>query len=113
MSRMKSAPGPPVSRSWARRRGARRLPLAGAAVLAGLIGLTLLARVYVVRTAAALNADEAIEGLMALHISQARHFPTFFYGQSYFGALEAYLAAALFRLAGFSPMALVGFPVLF
>lgn len=39
-------------------------------------------------------------GLMALHIAYAGAHPIFFYGQAYMGALEAYLAAALFRLFG-------------
>lgn len=51
------------------------------------------------------NSDEAIMNLAALHISQGRDFPVFFYGQYYLGALEAYIGALLFRV--FAPSVLV------
>src|SRR5262245_56727648 len=41
----------------------------------------------------ATDSDEATFGLMALHISERGAHPIFFYGQTYMGALEAYLAA--------------------
>jgi hypothetical protein len=43
--------------------------------------------------------------LAALHISEGRDFPIFFYGQHYLGALEAYIGALLFRI--FNPSVLV------
>ena len=46
------------------------------------------------------NSDESTIGLMALHIASGIDFPGFFYGQNYMGALQAYLAAPLFRLFG-------------
>ncbi len=46
--------------------------------------------------------DTAVVGLMAMHILHNGERPLFFYGQSYFGALEAWLAAALFKLFGIS-----------
>src|SRR5439155_10592594 len=46
------------------------------------------------------NSDEASMALMAWHIARGVHFPIFFYGQHYMGALEAYLAAPLFALFG-------------
>jgi hypothetical protein len=42
-----------------------------------------------------LHSDEAIVGIMAQDISAGRHFPIYFYGQRYMGALEAYVAAAM------------------
>ena len=45
-------------------------------------------------------------GLMALHIVQKGEHPTFFYGQDYMGSLEAYIAAAMFRLFGPSTFSL-------
>ncbi len=48
------------------------------------------------------NSDEDTMGLMALHIANRGEHPIFFYGQSYMGAFEAYLGAALFRLFGVS-----------
>lgn len=46
------------------------------------------------------NSDEATMGLAALHISRGQEFPVWFYGQSYMGTLEAWLAAPLFAVAG-------------
>ncbi|MGE0814854.1 MAG: hypothetical protein AB7O28_04145 [Vicinamibacterales bacterium] len=46
------------------------------------------------------DADQAIVGLMAKHISEGRAFPLFFYGQSYLPALEAYLAVPVMWLLG-------------
>ncbi|HJW91504.1 MAG TPA: glycosyltransferase family 39 protein [Anaerolineales bacterium] len=45
------------------------------------------------------NADEAVVGLMARHILQGER-PVFFYGQSYLGSLDAYLAAGGFLFFG-------------
>lgn len=52
-----------------------------------------------------LNADEATVGLMGLHILRGE-FPVFFDGQGYMGALEAYLTAVVYILAGVSPLTL-------
>ncbi|MGW4942287.1 glycosyltransferase family 39 protein [Actinoplanes sp. NPDC004185] len=46
------------------------------------------------------NSDEGTMGLMAMHIAEGRHFPSFMYGQSYMGTAEAYLSAAVFRVFG-------------
>ncbi len=45
------------------------------------------------------NADEAVVGLMANHILQGE-LPTFFYGQSYMGSLDALLVAVAFLIFG-------------
>ncbi|WP_433343722.1 hypothetical protein [Micromonospora sp. CA-111912] len=76
--------------------------LTGFAVLAG-VGYRLW---LLVNEAPPTNSDEATMGLAALHIAQGRHFPVWFYGQSYMGTLEAYLAAPLFALDGPSVTAL-------
>lgn len=41
-----------------------------------------------------LHSDEAIVGIMAQDIAAGDHFPIYFYGQRYMGALEAYTVAA-------------------
>jgi hypothetical protein len=46
------------------------------------------------------NSDEATMGLMAMHIAEGAHFPSFMDGQSYMGTAEAYLPAAVFRVFG-------------
>src|SRR4051794_38729839 len=48
------------------------------------------------------DSDQAITGLMAKHLSQLRAFPLFYYGQSYMLAVEAWLAAPVFAIAGVS-----------
>lgn len=61
-----------------------------------------------------LNSDEATTGLTALHIAFRGEHPIFFYGESYMGALEAYLAAPLFKLFGVSLLTLrLGLLVMF
>src|SRR5579859_2741789 len=52
------------------------------------------------------NSDESIMNLMALHIAEKGEHPTFFYGQSYLGALEAYVGAFMFRLFGVSVLSM-------
>ena len=48
------------------------------------------------------DSDQAITGLMAKHLSELRAFPVFYYGQNYMLAVEAWLAAPVFLLAGVS-----------
>ena len=82
---------------------------AGAAFAAeGLLCLSLVVaalavRLWVLGVNDELNSDEVLPGLMARHILLEGERPVFFYGQHYFGALEAYAIAALFALFGFHP----------
>jgi len=48
------------------------------------------------------DADEAIVGLMAKHISEGSGVPLVWYGQHYMGTLPSYLSAALFSMVGVS-----------
>ncbi|HSO72723.1 MAG TPA: hypothetical protein VLR91_08765, partial [Thermodesulfobacteriota bacterium] len=48
-----------------------------------------------------MDADQAINGLMARHILLGE-FPIFFYGQDYCGSIEAYLVSTIFFLFGAS-----------
>ena len=52
------------------------------------------------------DADQAIFGLMGKHLAEGRAFPLFMYGQSYILAVEAWMAAPLFLVAGVSATAL-------
>jgi len=56
--------------------------------------------------------DTATVGLMSVNILQGER-PLFFYGQPFFGALEAYLAAFFISLFGFSEFALSLSPISF
>jgi hypothetical protein len=52
-----------------------------------------------------LDADEAVVGIMALHILEQKALPIFYYGQAYMGTLEQFSIALFFKLAGFHPEA--------
>jgi hypothetical protein len=58
------------------------------------------AAVFLVRPESYFDADQAIVGLMAKHLSELRAFPVFLYGQTYMLGVEAWLAAPLFVLFG-------------
>lgn len=66
--------------------------------------------VFLLWEQAGFDSDQAIFGLMAQHIAEGRAFPLFIYGQRYFLAVEAWLAAPLFALSGPS-VALLKTPV--
>jgi Dolichyl-phosphate-mannose-protein mannosyltransferase len=53
-----------------------------------------------------IDGDEAIVGLMARHIAFLGEYPVFYWGQPYLGSLEAFSAAPLFRLFGYSTLLL-------
>ncbi|MEV4755365.1 hypothetical protein AB0J86_09660 [Micromonospora sp. NPDC049559] len=87
-------------------RAAPGVRLAGRiALLLGLLGVGYRLAMLLVEVPPA-NSDEATSGLVALHLVQGRGAPLFFYGQYYMGALESYLAAPIFALAGASTLAL-------
>ena len=52
------------------------------------------------------DSDQAIFGLMAKHIAEGRAFPVFMYGQTYILAVQAWMAAPFFLIAGASVAAL-------
>ena len=76
-------------------------------VLALAILLTLIrSAVFVFWPQSYFDSDQAVFGLMAKHIAEGRAFPVFMYGQSYMLAVEAWLAAPVFLVAGVSVAAL-------
>lgn len=85
----------------ARARREYRLALAGI-----LLVVFVRSFVFVFWDRAHFDADQAITGLMAKHLAELRAFPVFYYGQSYMLAVEAWLAAPLFAVAGASVAAL-------
>jgi hypothetical protein len=75
--------------------------------IAAAVALVLLRSfVYLRWEQSAFDSDQAIIGLMALHISQLRAFPVFMYGFNYLLAIEGYLAAPVFAVVGPSVAAL-------
>jgi hypothetical protein len=44
------------------------------------------------------DSDQAIVGLMALHLSQLRHFPLYYYGLNYLLGVQAWIIAVAFAL---------------
>jgi hypothetical protein len=98
-------------RGWAARAGrwlrarlrAHRYPL----VAVGIIFIAATVRVgLLVAGWPGTDSDDATMGLMAKHILTRGEHPIFFYGQSYMGAVEAYLGALMFALFGVSQLAL-------
>ena len=75
----------------------RRLFWLGLLLLLG-AGIRLLYLVYPY-----MDADQAINGLMARHILLGE-FPIFFYGQEYCGSIEAYLVSTVFLPFRFLPV---------
>ncbi len=68
--------------------------------LSTIVLLALAYRLFLLRTTmATVDSDQSVAGIMARHILRGER-PIFFYGQSYNGALEAYLTAVVFRLLG-------------
>jgi hypothetical protein len=75
--------------------------------------LTVAARLpFLLRGEQFFDADEAVEGLMARHISSGE-LPVFMWGQNYKGVPEVYVAAAAFTIAGPSVVALKATTLLF
>ena len=58
------------------------------------------AAVFLLRPESYFDADQAVVGLMAKHLSELRAFPVFLYGGTYMLGIEAWLAAPLFLLVG-------------
>jgi len=59
------------------------------------------------------NFDTGTVELMAVNIARGEDFPLFWYGLHYAGALEAYVAALMIKIFGFSELALTLSPILF
>jgi hypothetical protein len=77
------------------------LPVNAAAVIGAACGLVLLrALTYLLFEQFGFDSDQAINGLMAKHLSEGRAFPLFFYGQTYMLAVEAWVAVPFFWIAG-------------
>jgi hypothetical protein len=72
------------------------------AMLALVIGGTLLRFILIRLNWPFTNSDEGTMDLMALHIAYRGEHPTFYYGQEYMGPLEAYSGALLFHIFGAS-----------
>ncbi len=86
----------------------------GLAALISIFCSAVLRFVLIAQDWPATNSDEATMGLMARDIAYRGQFPIFFYGQHYMGALEAYIAAAIFQLTGSSLFSLrLGLVLLF
>ena len=79
--------------------------------LAGVLGagvaiVVFRALVYLLFEQVAFDSDQAIVGLMAKHLIQGSAFPLFFYGQTFGLAVESWVAAPFFLIAGPTVVAL-------
>src|SRR5205085_3815713 len=71
------------------------------AIVAVAVALILLrALLYLLFEQFGFDSDQAINGLMAKHLSEGRAFPLFFYGQTYMLAVEAWVAVPFFWILG-------------
>jgi len=102
---------PVAARSWLRHHGHAVKRLDEGATLR--ITLAVVASVVVARSLAFLvfeglnfNADEAIYGIMAIHLLEGRAFPLFTYGQGYILAVSVLPTLALLPLLGTTVLAL-------
>lgn len=81
----------------------RRLTIAMAVAVALVLARS---AVFLIWEQAGFDSDQAIFGLMAKHLVDGAAFPVFIYGDSYLLAMQAWLAAPLFAIAGTSVAAL-------
>ena len=81
------------------------MKVAGAAVLLAVVHLAVRYWLATTPSLAETYYDEALTGLMGLAILDGQR-PVFYWGQPYLGAIEAYVAAAGFWLAGVSTLTL-------
>ncbi|MDX6470348.1 MAG: hypothetical protein QOF75_2151 [Gaiellaceae bacterium] len=85
----------------------------GTALAAAGLALGVGLRVWILRSSqGALDADESVWGLMAIHVLHG-HIPVFFWGQAYGGTQETLVTAALFWIFGTGTAALKTAPILF
>ena len=68
---------------------------------------------FLVASNIAIDADEAIVGLMAKHSLEGLKMPVFYYGQHYMGSFEPWLVSLVFSLFGVSAISLKIVPVFF
>ncbi|MCB0317124.1 MAG: glycosyltransferase family 39 protein [Bdellovibrionales bacterium] len=61
----------------------------------------------------AIDADEAIVGLMAKHALEGKQLPVFYYGQHYMGSFEPWLVSLTFQIFGVSVVSLKMIPLVF
>ena len=86
-------------------RAVERDPLLAAVVASAVLAGVLL-RIWILTSPlGALDADEAVVGLMARHVLDGQ-IPVFFWGQQYGGSQEALLTAPVFAVSGQSVLAL-------
>ena len=77
------------------------------AILAIILGIVLArSAVLVFWEQSFFDSNQAVIGLMAKHLLELRAFPVFMYGQNYMLAVESWLAAPVFLVAGMSPATL-------
>ena len=70
-------------------------------ILLGLVVLTIArSAVFVFAGTSHFDADQAVTGLMAKHLSELRALPVYWYGQTYMLGVEAWLAAPVMAVIG-------------
>jgi hypothetical protein len=91
---------------WSRLRGSQARSSPHTATIA-IVAVALAYRLWaVLAEVPAGTGDEALTGIVALHVAEGREFPLYLYGQHYMGAFEAYVAAPFIAAFGSSVAAL-------
>jgi len=70
------------------------------------LGVLIRSAIFVFWEQAHFDSDQAVIGLMAKQLAEGRAFPMFLYGSNYILAVEAWMAAPVFLVAGASVAAL-------
>src|SRR2546430_6882432 len=83
----------------------RNTALLGALLVASAL-IVVRSAVWIFFEQSGFDSDQAVVGLMAKPLAEGRAFPLFFYGQHYMLAVEPWLAAPIFKVAGASVTAL-------
>jgi hypothetical protein len=95
-----SAPAGPESATTPAPRGGGRISVELVLCAGIAAGIVLLRAAVPLCFEQVFDADQAIVGLMAKHLSEFRGFPLFFYGQNYMLGVQAWMAAPFFRVGG-------------
>jgi len=84
----------------------RRVPLETMALAILLLAAVLFRIPYLAHSAGTMTSDDAIPALMGKHIAEGKVPPVCFYGQLYMGSLSSHFFALVFKIFGYSMLAL-------
>lgn len=83
-----------------------RIPRETAALIALLLATVIFRIPYLAHSSGMMTSDDAIPALMGKHIAEGKVPPVCFYGQLYMGSLSSHFFALVFKIFGYSILAL-------